>query len=97
MLLLEHLKALRALYLQRDKHQAQAIQTGVQETAKQATALMDNTGITDQISNIQQNIPNPNISSGLGQVNVTQPTTRTGGIEPILVPDPVTRATFGSQ
>ena len=44
----------------------QAIQTGVQETAKQATALMDNTGITDQISNIQQNIPNPNISSDLG-------------------------------
>ena len=44
---------------------------------------MDNTGITDQISNIQQNIPNPNISSDLDQVNVTQPTTRTGDIEPI--------------
>ena len=58
---------------------------------------MDNTGITDQISNIQQNIPNPNISSDLDQVNVTQPTTRTGDIEPILVPNPTTRATFGSQ
>ena len=89
--------ALRAAIPTARQAPAQAIQTGVQETAKQATALMDNTGITDQISNIQQNIPNPNISSGLGQINVTQPTTRTGGIEPILVPDPVTRATFGSQ
>ena len=76
---------------------AQAIQTVAQEGARQAKELMDNTGITDQISNIQQNIPNPNNFSDLGQVNVTQPTTRTGGIEPILVPDPVTRATFGSQ
>ena len=76
---------------------AQAIQTVGQEGAKQAQALMDNTGITDQISNIQQNIPTPNISSGLGQVNVTQSTPKTNEIEPFLVPDPVTRATFGSQ
>ena len=76
---------------------AQAIQTVAQEGARQAKELMDNTGITDQISNIQQNIPNPNNFSDLGQVNVTQPTTRTGGIEPILVPNPTTRATFGSQ
>ena len=89
--------ALRAAIPTARQAPAQAIQTGVQETAKQATALMDNTGITDQISNIQQNIPNPNISSDLDQVNVTQPTTRTGDIEPILVPNPTTRATFGSQ
>ena len=89
--------ALRAAIPASRQAPAQAIQTVAQEGAKQAQALMDNTGITDQISNLQQNIPNPNISSGLGQVNVTQPASKTGNISPILVTDPVTRATFGSQ
>ena len=75
---------------------AQALQSGVQETAKQAQALMDNTGLSQQLSQLQQNIPNPNNSSNLAQVNVGQPSQSAGNINPIVVPNPTTRATFGS-
>ena len=65
---------------------AQAIQTVAQEGARQAKELMDNTGITDQISNIQQNIPNPNNFSDLGQVNVTQPVNNLA-TSPTIIPN----------
>ena len=61
---------------------------------------MDNTGLSQQLSNLQQNIQTPNNSSNLSQVNVAQPlsaASSAGNISPIVVPNPTTRATFGSR
>jgi len=78
----------------------QAIQSGFQETAKQAKALMDNTGLSQQLSQLQQNVSIPNNSSGLAQINVGQPTSAAssaGGISPFATnpsvnPNPQTLA-----
>ena len=78
----------------------QLIDEGINETSRQAQALMDNTGLSQQLSNLQQNIQTPNNSSNLSQVNVAQPlsaASSAGNISPIVVPNPTTRATFGSR
>lgn len=52
----------------------QQSQEGLQEAESQAKAVMDSSGISQQISQIQQNIPNPNNYSSLGQAAVVPPT-----------------------
>ena len=82
----------------------QTFQEGIDESSRQLAALAKSTPSLafqqsdddDQLSNLQQNISQPNPASGLGQINVGQLGTRAGNINPILVTNPTTRATFGS-
>jgi hypothetical protein len=71
----------------------QQLQSGVDETTNQARAIIKNTpqlqNVGNQLSNIQQNISQPNPASGLGQINVGQPALRSSSI---IVPDPRTQA-----
>ena len=53
--------------------------------------------ISNQLSNLQQTASQPSPASSLSQVNVGQPSQSAGNINPIVVTNPVTRATFGSQ
>ena len=46
---------------------AQETQEGVREVERQVTSVMDSSGLSDQISRLQQQIPIPNNSSGLAQ------------------------------
>ena len=51
----------------------QLIQEGVDEANKQATALINNTAMGQQLSSMQNQMTAPNTASSLGSVNVTQP------------------------
>ena len=51
----------------------QLIQEGVDEANKQATALINNTAMGQQLSSMQNQMTAPNAASSLGSVNVTQP------------------------
>ena len=51
----------------------QLIQEGVDEANKQATALMNNTAIGQQLSAMQNQMTSPNAASSLSSVNVTKP------------------------
>ena len=79
----------------------QQTQSGVDEAKSQVKAVIKNTPqvqqLGNQLSNIQKNISQPNPAFGLGQVNVAQPASSAGNINPTLVPNPTTRATFGSR
>ena len=71
----------------------QQTQSGVDEAKSQAKAIIKNTPqlqqLGNQLSNLQQNISQPNPASGLGQINVGQPALRSSSI---IVPDPRTQA-----
>ena len=71
----------------------QQTQSGVDEAKSQAKAIIKNTPqlqqLGNQLSNLQQNISQPNPASGLGQVNVGQPSLRSN---PIVNPNPRTQA-----
>ena len=69
----------------------QLTQEGINEASRQATAFLENTGISNELSNLQQNISNPNNFSKLSQVNVTQPKQSNLSTNPIVVPDPRTQ------
>ncbi len=77
---------------------AQQVQAGFDKAESQVRSVIKNSpqaqNIGNQLSQIQQNISQPNMSSSLGQVNLTQPQKN---INSIVVPNPTTRATFGSQ
>ena len=79
----------------------QQTQSGLDETKSQVKAVIKNTPelqqLGNQLSNLQQNISQPSPASGLAQINVGQPGTRASNINPILVTNPTTRATFGSR
>ena len=51
----------------------QALQEGANEASKQINAVMDNSGLNQQLSQIQSRMNPPVSASGIGQVNVTQP------------------------
>ena len=51
----------------------QALQEGVNEASKQIKAVMENSGLNQQLSQIQSRMNPPVSASGIGQVNVTQP------------------------
>ena len=75
------------------------------ETESQVRAMIKNSpqvqkqaqNISNQLSNLQQTASQPSPASSLSQVNVGQPSQSAGNINPIVVTNPVTRATFGSQ
>ena len=79
----------------------QQTQSGLDETKSQVKAVIKNTPelqqLGNQLSNLQQNISQPSPASGLAQINVGQRGTRASNINPILVTNPTTRATFGSR
>ena len=52
----------------------QALQEGASEASKQISAVMANSGLDQQLSQIQSRMAPPVSASGIGQVNVTQPT-----------------------
>jgi len=56
----------------------QALQEGAREAKKQIRAVADNTGLTEQLSAIQNQMTAPNAASSLGGVSVTQPTAPAG-------------------
>jgi len=56
----------------------QALQEGAREAEKQIRAVADNTGLTEQLSAIQNQMTAPNAASSLGGVSVTQPTAPAG-------------------
>lgn len=51
----------------------QALQEGINEASKQISAVMENSGLDQQLSQIQSSMNPPVSASGIGQVNVTQP------------------------
>jgi|TARA_E500000318_G_scaffold3467_1_gene3887 hypothetical protein len=57
----------------------QLIQEGVDEANKQATALINNTAMGQQLSSMQNQMTAPNAASSLGSVNVTQPVAGSAG------------------
>ena len=56
----------------------QVIQEGAREAERQISSLVDTSGIGEQLSAIQSQMTQPNAASGLGSVNVTQPTAPAG-------------------
>ena len=56
----------------------QVIQEGAREAERQISSLVDTSGIGEQLSAIQGQMTQPNTASGLGSVNVTQPTAPAG-------------------
>ena len=56
----------------------QVVQEGMNEAEKQIRAVADNSGLTAQLSAIQNQMTAPNAASSLGGVNVTQPTAPAG-------------------
>ena len=56
----------------------QVIQEGAREAERQISSLVDTSGIGEQLSAIQGQMTQPNAASGLGSVNVTQPTAPAG-------------------
>ena len=56
----------------------QALQEGAREAEKQIRAVADNSGLSAQLSAIQNQMNTPNLASSLGSINVTQPTAPAG-------------------
>ncbi len=56
----------------------QVVQEGMNEAEKQIRAVADNSGLTAQLSAIQNQMTAPNAASSLGGVNVTQPAAPAG-------------------
>jgi len=56
----------------------QVVQEGMNEAEKQIRAVADNSGLTAQLSAIQNQMTAPNAASSLGGVSVTQPTAPAG-------------------
>ena len=56
----------------------QVVQEGMNEAEKQIRAVADNSGLTAQLSAIQNQMAAPNAASSLGGVNVTQPAAPAG-------------------
>lgn len=70
---------------------AQETQEGVREVENQITSVMDSSGLSDQISKLQQQMPIPNNSSGLAQAQpVAAPV-------PTQVPQPAGLATLRQE
>ena len=77
----------------------QNIQEGVNESSRQLSALVKNTPSLafeqsddndNQLSQLQQNISQPNLVSNLGQINVGQPQSNLAASSAII-PNPKTR------
>ena len=64
----------------------QMIQEGVNEASSQLEAIMESSGLNEQLSEIQSRMQPPTTASGIGQVDVTQPLspniTPAGGTQP---------------
>jgi len=75
----------------------QALQEGAREAEKQIRAVADNTGLTEQLSAIQNQMTTPNAASSLGGINVTQPTApaRTSTIRQQAAANPGVAQTLG--
>ena len=56
----------------------QALQEGAREAEKQIRAVAANSGLSAQLSAIQNQMNTPNLASSLGSINVTQPTAPAG-------------------
>jgi hypothetical protein len=66
----------------------QVLQEGVNEASSQLEAVMESSGLNEQLSEIQSRMQPPTTSSGIGQVDVTQPLSPNvapvGGTQPNL-------------
>ena len=65
----------------------QSLQGGIEQSSKELQAVMESSGINDQLSQIQSRMQPPVSSSGIGQVNVTSPlaqTTQPTGQQPSI-------------
>ena len=56
----------------------QVIQEGAREAERQISSVIDSSGIGEQLSAIQGQMTQPNTASGIGSINVTQPTAPAG-------------------